>query len=93
MNVHGHTEINYSYLVNIWCHTCVDQTSWNRSITFNWSGGVSKNVKNRSVLDLIRLPSKAKAQMASGQGSHWFIESPNFSSMCNLPTWRVTPCF
>ena len=30
-------------------------------------------------LDLIfltRLPPKAKAQMASGQGSHWLIESP-----------------
>ena len=28
--------------------------------------------------DLTRLTSKAKAQMASGQGSHWFIESPTF---------------
>ena len=28
--------------------------------------------------DLIRLPSKAKAQMASGQGIHWLIESPTF---------------
>ena len=26
-------------------------------------------------LDLTRLPSKAKAQMTSGQGSHWLIES------------------
>ena len=28
--------------------------------------------------DLIRLPSKAKAQKASGQGSHWHMESPKF---------------
>ena len=28
--------------------------------------------------DLTRLPSKAKAQMASGQGSHWLIKSPTF---------------
>ena len=27
---------------------------------------------------LTRLPSKTKAQMASGQGSHWLIESPTF---------------
>ena len=33
---------------------------------------------------LTRLPSKAKAQMASGQRSHWLIESPTF---CHL---RVT---
>ena len=26
--------------------------------------------------DLTRLPSKAKAQMTSGQGSHWLIEIP-----------------
>ena len=25
-----------------------------------------------------RFSSKAKAQMASGQGSHWLIESPTF---------------
>ena len=28
--------------------------------------------------DLTRLPSKAKAKMASGQGSRWLIESPKF---------------
>ena len=27
---------------------------------------------------LIRLPSKAEAQMTSGQGSHWLMESPTF---------------
>ena len=32
--------------------------------------------------DLTRLPSKAKAQMASGQGSHWLIESPTYFHLC-----------
>ena len=34
----------------------------------------------------------SKLQMASGQGSHWLIESQkHFSSMCSLnPTWRLT---
>ena len=36
--------------------------------------------------DLARFPYKSKAHMASGQGSHWLIESPTvFLSMCNLP--------
>ena len=30
----------------------------------------------------LRLLSKAKTQMASGQGSHWFIESPEMFHLC-----------
>ena len=32
--------------------------------------------------DLISLPSKAIAQLASGQGSHWLIESPTIFHLC-----------
>ena len=32
--------------------------------------------------DLTRLPSKAKAQMASGQRNHWLIDSPSIVHLC-----------
>ena len=32
--------------------------------------------------DLTRLPSNAKVQVASGQGSHWLIESPTICHLC-----------
>ena len=37
-----------------------------------------------AVFYLTSLPFKAKAQMASGQGSHWLIESPT-KKQCSSP--------
>ena len=39
--------------------------------------------------DLTILSSNAKAQMASGQGSRWLMESPTFVFMCNMTSVRT----
>ena len=41
----------------------------------------TRGASRRCTQDLTILPSKTKAQMASGQGSHWLIERP---TMFNL---------
>ena len=55
-------------------------TAW---IGLNLIHGATEQIVHTFVIGfskiLTRLPSKAKAQMASGQGSHWLLESNNFS--------------
>ena len=43
------------------------------------------------LFDLTRLPSKPKAQMASGQGSQWLIEIPTILRQCVTPLLRYLP--
>ena len=42
-----------------------------------WFGNIDRSVFFSLKGDIQDLPSKPKAQMASGQGSHWLIESPS----------------
>ena len=44
--------------------------------------GVTCHIFNKIEKNLTRLPCKAKAQMTSGQGSHWLIESPAMYHLC-----------
>ena len=58
-----------------------------------FGSGNSKHMDEICLSYLTRLPSKAKAQMASGQGSHWLIESLKCFHLCvTRPPEMCQPC-